>query len=130
MITNLDTKDQGKAIADQRTRIKKQLASGTYGQPLQEELGAQKDKRSWLSLGQSWLANLAFVLFDGVAFGVGFLFVLGLFAGPGTVGGEFVSLQSLVIVVACDSLAIMIRRKKGRGVNIDPDGKCRWVGYL
>ena len=69
--------------------------------------------RSRLSVVQSWLAILAFVLFGGVALGVGFLFVLGLFAGPGTVGGEFVSLHSAVIVVVCGSIAFTIRRKKG-----------------
>ena len=96
LITYLDAKDRARGIT------------------------GQSAKPPWLSVVQSWLAILAFVLFGGITLGVGFLFVLGLFAGPGTVGGEFVSLHSAVIVVVCGSIAFMIRRKNGRGVNLDP----------
>lgn len=84
---------------------------------VQSQLGAKdgeprNKKRSWLAVSRAWLAILLFVLFGGVALGVGALFVLGLFAGPGTVGGEFVSIHSAAIIVFCGAIAFIIRRTR------------------
>ena len=101
-----------RSIEREETEAEKLSKTELQDRPKAKEGQPQKQKRSWLSVSRAWLAMLLFVLFGGTALGVGFLFVLGLLAGPGTVGGEFVSLHSAVIVVVCGSIGFMIRRKK------------------
>ena len=93
--------------------LDRMMGRGTR-KPSTDEAAEQTVKVEYTTIKKrTWLVTSAYGLFGGLALGFGLIIFAGIFAGPGTLSGEFVHPYPIGFFLFCIGVLLTLRRKKG-----------------